>query len=162
MAAVLFGAFILYLPCLEYGFVFDDHSLVENNPAVSSLPEAARQLVSLNVGYRPLRTFSYAVDHAVGGMDPMIFHLSNLLYHLLVLLAMGWVFREAGLSLPVTLTALALFAVHPVHADTVAYISGRRDLLAALFSLLAFGSFLRFRKSGRLGWWLPVLLCFGT
>lgn len=153
--------FLIYLPGLEYGFVFDDHTLVEENPAVASLPVAFQQLVSMHVGYRPVRTLSYALDYAVGGKDPLVFHLSNLLFHLLVLLALWWVLREAGVAVPVALTALAAFAIHPVHIDAVTYISGRRDLLSALFTLLAFGCFLRFRRSGRILWWGPVIACFG-
>jgi tetratricopeptide (TPR) repeat protein len=160
-AAVLVVTFLIYLPGLEYGFVFDDHNLVEDNPAVASLPTAVQHLVTLHVGYRPVRTLSYALDYALGGKDPLVFHLSNLLFHLLVLLALGWVLRETGLTAPVVWIALAAFAVHPVHTDAVTYISGRRDLLSALFTLLAFGSFLRFRRSGRILWWGPVIACFG-
>lgn len=158
---IVIVAALLYFPSLEYGFVFDDHYLVEKNPAIGSIPAAIQQLIHLNVGYRPVRTLSYAVDRAVGGNNPMIFHLSNVIYHLLVLLAFWMVLRLVVRERGIALAALAVFALQPVHIDAVAYISGRRDLLSTLFSLLAFWCFLQFRKSGRIWWWPLVAVFFG-
>lgn len=158
-ALVVLAGVMLFVPSLEYDFVFDDFSLVQNNETVQSLGQAARAMVQ-GVAYRPLRTLSYALDHAVGGMDPFVFHLSNLVWFAL-LLAVAWrVLRAAGLGDGAALAALALFAAHPVHVDAVAYISGRRDLLSALFILLAFWAYLQFRRTRRAWWWAAVLAGF--
>ena len=158
-AFIILAGVLLYAPGLEYDFVFDDFALVKNNPAVQSLAQAAQATVQ-GVAYRPLRTLSYALDHALGGMDPFVFHLSNLVWFALLLVAAWRVLRAAGLGDGAALAALGLFAVHPVHVDAVTYISGRRDLLSALFVLVAFWAYLQFRRTRRAWWWAAVLAGF--
>ncbi|MBP7296422.1 MAG: tetratricopeptide repeat protein [Acidobacteria bacterium] len=158
-ALIVLAGVLLFVPSLEYEFVFDDFTLVRDNEAIQSLEQAARATVQ-GVAYRPLRTLSYALDHAVGGMDPFVFHLSNLAWFALLLAAAWLVLRAAGLGDAAALAALALFAAHPVHVDAVTYISGRRDLLSALFILLAFWAYLQFRRTRRAWWWAVVLTSF--
>jgi len=159
LALILVAGFLMYVPSLDYGFVFDDDNILQSDRLPESLPEALAAVVN-PLGYRPVRDASYVLDRTLGGDRPFVFHLSNLLYHLLALLAAWLVLRRVTQSRLVSAVALGFFAVHPVHLDAVVYISGRRDLLSALFTLLAFWAFLRFRESGRRGWWLPALLCF--
>jgi tetratricopeptide (TPR) repeat protein len=159
LVLLFFGAFFIYLPCLDYDFVFDDHMLVADNPVIRSLPTALESMLN-PISYRPVRTLSYAVDFAIGGGNPLFFHIANLLYHLMVLAALWLVLRAMGLRSPLVLVALAFFAIHPVHIDAVVYISGRRDLLAALFSLLSFWCYLEFRRTGRVWLWIPLVGLF--
>jgi tetratricopeptide (TPR) repeat protein len=159
LALILVAGFLIYVPCLEYGFVFDDDNILQASRLPDSAAEAALAVVN-PFSYRPVRDASYLLDQTVGGNRPVVFHLSNLLYHVLTLLA-GWlVLRRVTRSRMVSAVALAFFAVHPVHLDAVVYISGRRDLLAALFTLLAFWAFLRFRDDRRAWWWLPAVIFF--
>lgn len=152
---VLLAGFCLFLPSLRYDFVFDDHQLVTGNPAVKEIKWAARDLVK--IGYRPIRTLSYSLDYLVAGFSPWFFHLSNLLWHLLVM-GMAWlVLKEIVEDRWVARVAMLLFAVHPVHIDAVAYVSGRRDLLSAFFTLLAFYAYVRFHRDRRARWW-PLIL----
>ncbi|MBN2431895.1 MAG: hypothetical protein JXQ27_10480, partial [Acidobacteria bacterium] len=159
LVLILCGAFFLYLPCLDYDFVFDDHMLVAENTIIRSLPLALESMLS-PISYRPVRTLTYAVDYAVGGGQPLFFHLSNLLYHVMVIGALWLVLRAMGLRLGVIIVALTLFALHPVHIDAAVYISGRRDLLAAFFSLLSFWCYLQYRRTGRKWLWVPVIVLF--
>jgi len=159
LVLILCGAFFLYLPCLDYDFVFDDHMLVAENPFIRSLPLALESMLN-PISYRPVRTITYAVDYAIGGGQPLFFHLSNLFYHLMVIGALWLVLRAMGLRVGVVLVALSFFALHPVHIDAAVYISGRRDLLAAMFSLLSFWSYLQYRRTGRKWLWLPVVAFF--
>ncbi|MBP7867253.1 MAG: tetratricopeptide repeat protein [Acidobacteria bacterium] len=152
---VLLAGFCLFLPSLRYDFVFDDHQLVTGNPAVKEIKWAARDLVK--IGYRPVRTLSYSLDYLVAGFSPWFFHLSNLLWHLLVM-GMAWlVLKEIVEDRWVARVAMLLFAVHPVHIDAVAYVSGRRDLLSAFFTLLALYAYIRFYRDRRVRWW-PLIL----
>jgi len=160
LGLVLAGAILLYLPTLGHEFVFDDIQLVTTNPAVQHLPQALGRLLRLDAAYRPVRTLSYAIDHAVGGMDPVIFRLSNLFYHALCLLVIWGVVRRVTGRAGVALAALSFFALHPVHVDAVVYIAGRRDLLASLFVLLAFWLYLLFQERRRWWYWPLLLLCF--
>lgn len=140
---------VVYLNTLTSGFVFDDPHLVGIDPAVrnpsSLFPKIAKGTWWL--GYRPLRTASYALDYALFGRDPLGFHLSNLVYHTLSgLLAYLIAVRLLAQHLPALFVAL-LFLVHPIQTDAVSYISGRRDILFGLFYLLGFFAFLRYRDT---------------
>ena len=145
-ALFLFGA-SLYLNTLGHGFVFDDRSLILQNPLVQNL-DWGRILTS---GYRPVRTFTLALNFAVGGENPFGYHLVNLLLHALVgvlifrLLA-GWTSRMAAAA------GALVFLAHPVQTAAVAYVSGRKDLLAGLFVVAGILTYRRFREGGGRGW----------
>ena len=141
-AAALVGLIALVFGVsVGHEFVFDDTSLVVENELVRLPPSRAHELLVGNAGgisYRPLRIFSYMVDYRIaGGLDPAVFHASNLVYHALATLA---VYALASLtvgSFRGALAAAALFAVHPLGSEAVVYVAGRRDLLCTLLVLLA-------------------------
>lgn len=124
------------------GFVYDDQLLIVDDPAVR-MPLSSG---FAGLHYRPLRTLSYRLDHAVAGMDPRAFHLSNILYHgattLLVHAALG----ALDASPAAALAGALVFAVHPVQADAVSYAAGRRDVLCGLFYALGVVAYLRWRR----------------
>lgn len=134
----------VYANALLCGFVYDDWDLVVRNPWLREgrLAEAFRSgyWESSRGGsfyYRPVVSISYWVDHALWGTSPFGYHLRNVALHaassvLVLLLAARWLS-----SRPAALAVAALFAVHPVHTQSVTWIAGRTDLLAALFCLLA-------------------------
>jgi tetratricopeptide (TPR) repeat protein len=141
-AAVLVGLVAaVYGASIGYDFVFDDQVLVVENPAVKlPLSSAAALLGPRQVGivYRPLRTFSYMVDYALGGgLDARVFHASNLVYHAAAVLVLFALARDVVGSRFGALAGAAFFAVHPLNSEAVAYVSGRRDLLSTLCVLIA-------------------------
>ena len=136
--AVAAAAFLLYSPSLGYAFVYDDHVDVRQVDAVF-VPGAWTDLFTSASArlYRPLKYLSYRLDYLVGGWSPAVFHFSNLLAHaavcaLLVLLLHR---RDRPIG-PAALGGL-WFALHPVHTEAVAWISGRANLLSAAFVLLS-------------------------
>ncbi|HUD70551.1 MAG TPA: tetratricopeptide repeat protein, partial [Dongiaceae bacterium] len=134
---------------ITHGFVWDDRPLIVDNPMLRSADGVASLFASgfwqtgdhhdrFRAFYRPFVSLTYAVDGALYRMAPAGFHLTNLLLHLacaLLVYALACR-REPGVA-AATLAA-ALFAVHPVHVESVAWISGRTDLLATLLVLAAF------------------------
>src|ERR1019366_5833906 len=97
--------------------------------------------------YRPLQFFTYWVLYRVKGPNPVIFHFALLLFYAA---AVWLVFRLACERLPNSSVAFAgalLWALHPLHVETVAWISALPDLGAAYFYLLAFLLFLRAERS---------------
>lgn len=154
---------IAYYNALGNGFVFDDYRLVVNNPLLRSNSSLTSFLLApLSLGDRPLRNFSYLLDVRLGGLQPWIFHGSNLLYHWLTACVVFFV--ALRLTNP-ALTMLeaekapaswryrpaffiaALWALHPVQTDAVTYISGRRDILGGLFLFAGFWTYLRYRAT---------------
>ncbi len=148
LAAGLLGA-AAFAWSLRYGFVFDERILIEGNPAVRSF---SLDLVfgskfwpgpSRGVYYRPLVTLSYAVGYAAAGASPWVHHLLNVLAHA-VTCALAYLLVQRLCGRPAFLCA-ALFALHPVHAESVAWVPGRTDVLAALFMIASWLSLLRAR-----------------
>ncbi len=143
-----------YLPSLRGGFVYDDHFLVEKNYSIRSLaPENIFRIVThpINDTYRPFRALSYAVDYGLWGLNPIGFRLSNLALHLLnSVLVYCLVLVIVGCRWAAAFAAL-LFTLHPVQSEAVAWMSGRKDVLAASFILGSFLWYVAARKR-RTGW----------
>jgi len=138
------------------GFAFDDVYIIEKNKAIQSLarwwelavgsywpPERGGDL------YRPLTMLSFALQWAAGGGSPLPFHITSILLYAVVSVAFYRVVVVL-LPLPAAWLAAALFAVHPVHVESVGNVVGQAELWAALFMLLALGAFLRARMRGDL------------
>ncbi|MBI5071154.1 MAG: tetratricopeptide repeat protein [Deltaproteobacteria bacterium] len=144
-AALLAAAVALavYAPTVEHGFAFDDLPEVVDNDSVRSLAAVPRMFAQAawagsgedNPIYRPLTTATYALNHAIGGLAPAGFHLGNVLLHALVAALVVLLASRLGLPLAGAGMAGLLFAVLPVHAEAVANVAGRKDLLAAAFLL---------------------------
>lgn len=163
-AALLAITWWVFAPVTDYGFVgFDDERYVVNDPQVRQGLGAASLRAAFGAprfsNWHPLTTLSYALDVDLHGLDPGGFHATNLALHLCnVLLVLLLFERSTGALWPAALVA-ALFAWHPLHVEPVAWISQRKELLAALFGLLATLAWLGWVRRGG-GWrYAAVLLC---
>ncbi len=161
-AAVGFGVFA---PTLGYDFVWDDRASVLFNQQIRSLRHAPAWFsghaftgasgvlsdISVVEYYRPVWVLSLAVDHAFWGERAAGYHLTNLLLHALASGLVAWlVFELLGCAAAAALAG-ALFAVHPAHAEAVAWISARNELQLGVFLLVAFIAYVRFRRGGGAG-----------
>jgi tetratricopeptide (TPR) repeat protein len=160
-AAGLLAA-ICYANSLTNGFTYDDNSIVRDHPRIRSLanqreiwlsdwwyvepddltsPDPARDRL-----YRPLTLFTFAMNYAAGGLNPLGYHAVNVALHVLCSILV-WHFAFALLRRgDIATVAALLFAVHPIHCEAVANIVGRAEVLAALFMLL--GLILLLRRGG--------------
>jgi len=144
---------VVLAPTLRNTFVYDDHATLLGNRTIDHL---TRDTVATLFGgfhlndYYPVFYLSLAIDRAIWNMRPLGFHLTNLVLHVLnVCLVYVLVFRLAdrdedavgGATRPnrwlLAVIAALLFAVHPNHVEPVAWITGRKVLLACLWGLLA-------------------------
>ncbi|HLF17396.1 MAG TPA: tetratricopeptide repeat protein [Candidatus Omnitrophota bacterium] len=155
--------FLSFLPTLQNDFTnWDDTEFILDNAAVLTLDwehiKDSFKTVYVKV-YCPLTVLSWTLEHRFFGFDPFIFHLDNLLLHLWVT---GCVFVLAlRLGLPTYAGALAalLFGVHPMHVESVCWMSERKDVLFASFyvpALLAYWSYLK--KHSKRSYSVSVLL----
>jgi Flp pilus assembly protein TadD len=139
-AAVFLLATLPYIGTLSNGFVFDDRAVVEGNPALQSLHDAPKLLLSpywsgegiSNRLYRPATTLSFALNRALLGSAPAGYHLINLILHGLVAWMVFCLLEALFGSVALALAAAALFAVHPLLSEAVAGVVGRAELLSAL------------------------------
>ncbi|MBI4549401.1 MAG: hypothetical protein HY714_00545, partial [Candidatus Omnitrophica bacterium] len=145
--------FLFFSPVLSFDFVnWDDDVYVYDNPSIRGFEPAnlrrwfTRPQVRL---YVPATMMSYAADYALHGNRAGGFHATNLALHLANSLLAFWIlFSVSGNAWASFLGAL-LFALHPAQIEPVAWISERKSLLSAFFSLGAFVLFMR--PPGRAG-----------
>jgi hypothetical protein len=128
-----------FLSTLNHGFVWDDHDLIERGRSRLENPgETLTRPFALGgketIYYRPVVAYSFALDHAVWGLNPRGFHLTNLIVYVSSTILLFLLIAEY-LPLSAACVAAASFALHPVHVESVAFISGRRDLLSGFFLL---------------------------
>jgi len=125
---------------LANGFVCDDQILIRQNRDLdswSTLYKGFTQYLMLPWVYRPVIFLSLFVDKQLWGLHPFGYHLTNLVYHLgVVVLVFLWGALVLG-DRRVALAGGLLFAVMPVHSESVAWVSGRSDLICACYFMLA-------------------------
>ncbi|MFQ5668256.1 MAG: tetratricopeptide repeat protein [Candidatus Binatia bacterium] len=151
-AAVATLAGLVYVNALANGLVWDDPIVLGRQllafGSIDALLFPPRNIPQFIPDYyRPLTVLSYLADRTIGGTGPFMFHFSVVLYHVLttyLVFRLGWELFAGG---PAALLAAglgaALFAVHPIHTESVAWGAGRSDVLACCFSVAAAVVYLR-------------------
>jgi hypothetical protein len=146
LAGVALAAVLVYANSLGNGFVWDDPIIIERQLVVfDSLKDVLitpRGIPQYSPDYyRPTTTASYLIDRWLGGDATFVFHLSVVLAHALAAVLVTLLCRQLMDPLPASdraaVAAGLLFAVHPVHTESVAWAAGRSDVLATLFTLAA-------------------------
>jgi len=137
-------AAVAYLPATRGGFIWDDDRYVSENPALTH--PAGLRAIWLRPGatdqYYPLVFTTFWVEHRLWGTNPAGYHWVNVVLHGLNA-GLLWILLMR-LRLPCPWLAAAVFALHPVHVESVAWISERKNVLSGFFYLVAFLSYLHF------------------
>jgi Flp pilus assembly protein TadD len=153
------------VPVCTCDFVdFDDPLYVRDNPHVAEglSPTSLRWAWTdwRSSMYAPVTRTSFLLDHQLYGLNPHGYHLTNLLLHLVNVLLLFELLRAmTGGGWPGFLVA-ACFAVHPLHVESVAWITERKDVLSVFSGLLALAAWLRFTRCRRFGWLLVSLTLY--
>lgn len=161
----ILATFAVFWPLLTHDFVsIDDNVYVTDNPQVLSGLTAKNIKWAFTTFYaefwHPLTWLSLMADTQIFGGSPFGFHLTNLLLHILNTLLLFFFLRKATDKLWQSAFAASLFAIHPLHVESVAWIAERKDVLSTFFWLLTLRSYTHFvEKPNRTqyGW---VLLFF--
>lgn len=143
-AIVTLVAFGLYARTIGYGLVWDDPQLLQyidgryRQGGLRGLALAEYNLQAAEpLGYyRPVVLLSLWADARLAGLFPPIFHLTNVLLHTANALLLLALLRTLGSAAPVALLAALVFAAHPAHTESVAFVAGRTDLWATFFVLI--------------------------
>lgn len=170
VALILAAVLLSYFNALSNGFVYDDVAMVQVNPIIrgwSNVPAIFTTGYWTPTGttsgglYRPLTILSYLLEYSIGGINPAIYHLDNILLHFLCSVLVYLVVRKITDNESGSVAAALLFAVHPVHVEAVANVSGRSEILASLFTMAALFTFIS--PPRRVPWYAvsPFLLLIG-
>jgi tetratricopeptide (TPR) repeat protein len=134
---------VAYAPVLDAGFIWDDDDYVSANPTLPAADGLRR--IWLDYGatpqYYPVVHTSYWLEYRLWGLEPAGYHVVNVLLHALGALLLWRVL--VALALPGAWFAAAIFAVHPVHVESVAWITERKNVLSGVFYLASLLAYLR-------------------
>lgn len=109
--------------------------------------------------WHPLVWWSLMLDRQVFGMTPGAFHLVNLAWHLANVAILFVAMKELTGDRWRSAVVAAVFGVHPLHVESVAWISERKDVLSGAFWMLGLWAYARWARTGRSGWWWLVTGC---
>lgn len=163
---ILCVTLISFLPSLKNGFTnWDDDKLLTENTVVRSLSWQNTKTIFTSFShelYHPLVLLSYSLEYHFFKLDPRAYHATNLFLHLVNCILVFWlIFSISGNSLISFIVSL-LFAIHPAHVESVAWVSERKDVLYALFFLAGLISYIRFLKEGKQGFYWTSLGLFAA
>jgi len=157
--------FVAYIPSLSNGFTgWDDPAHLTENPVIRHLNLEHIQQMFFSADrtvlktYIPMTLLTFAVEYKYFGYEPFIYHFTNLLLHLITTGLIVYFVFQLGFSFWAALGAALLFGVHPMHVESVAWVTERKDVLYAAFYMLSLTCFVRHLKTEKLPSYLFALL----
>jgi tetratricopeptide (TPR) repeat protein len=142
-----------YLPTLRNPFLnWDDYALILDHPFIRVVSwENVRRIFTPGAygAFQPVRDLSYMLDYARAALDPTAYHATNLALYATTNWAAFALLRQLGMGWQAALFGALLFALHPVHVEAVAWLAGRKEMLAGTFFFAAVALYLSARR--RLG-----------
>lgn len=159
LIAVVALTVVSYGPAITAGFIWDDDDYVTENPLLHDADGLRRIWTTTETPqYYPLVFTTFWAEYQLWGNNPAGYHLVNILLHALNAFLIGQILWTLGVR-GAWWVAL-VFAAHPVHVESVAWITERKNVLSALFYLLAFVAYLDFDRSGRRRFYALALITF--
>ncbi|MDD2752736.1 MAG: hypothetical protein PHN59_06350, partial [Candidatus Omnitrophica bacterium] len=139
---------VVYLNSLWVNFIWDDYALVVNNHLIKNISHffqifSSNLSVNRSIFYRPLQNISYLVDFSLFRLNPAGFHLTNIILHILAVILLYKLILLITQNKRLGLFSSLLYLVSPLWVETVTYISGRADILTAIFIFSALISFIK-------------------
>jgi protein O-mannosyl-transferase len=159
------GGAVLFWPVTGFEFLnFDDPDYVTRNSMVQAGITAKGTLWALLTGHasnwHPLTWLSHMLDCRLYGLNPGGHHLTSLMFHLANTLPLFGLLRQMTGALWRSALVAALFAWHPLHIESVAWVAERKDVLSTFFGLLALMSYARYAAQPRVCWYAVTLTAF--
>ena len=138
-----------YGPVWRAGFItFDDPVYVTANPHVQGGLSSAGLIWAFTTGdatnWHPLTWVSHMLDFQIYGMNPAGHHLTSVALHLANSILLFLLLQRMTKAMWSSAMVAALFALHPMHVESVAWVSERKDVLSTLFWMLAVGAYVRY------------------
>ena len=150
---------------IRYDFVnFDDDLYVYNSPAIKAgltVKGITFAFISQHAGnWHPLTTVSHMLDCQLYGLNADWHHATNVFLHIIAVLLLFQVLRKMTDAPWKSAVVAALFAVHPLHVESVAWVSERKDVLSAVFFFLTLGAYVHYAQSRSIMRYLLVTVLF--
>ena len=160
--AILILCILSFAPVLENDFVnFDDTSHLLKNPATHTLNISNIKTIFTSLTqktYIPLTILSFSIERHFFQNNPFIYHLNNLILHLGVTALVFSFALQVGLPIRGAFLAALLFGVHPMHVESVAWITERKDVLYSFFYMLALCFYWQYLSRKKLSFYLATII----
>jgi protein O-mannosyl-transferase len=148
-AALVIAVFLAYQPAWRSGFIWDDDVHLLNNPVLKSGGLAGAWTPGSYINFWPLTFTVYRLEFEAWGLNLLGYHLVNIALHAAAALLVWRLLVE--LNVPGAMLAAAIFALHPVNVESVAWIAQLKGLLSLLFALVSALFYLQYDRKGC--WW---------
>ncbi|MGD0651500.1 MAG: tetratricopeptide repeat protein [Verrucomicrobiia bacterium] len=144
---------VAYIPAIRGGFIWDDHYNIANNQLLRTWAGLKKTWTDTQASlqYYPLSYTGFWVEYNLWGTNPFGYHVVNVLLHALNAVLIGLVLSR--MEVPGAWLAALLFAVHPVHVESVTWVTELKNVLSGFFFLSALLAFLRFHQRAEHRWW---------
>ncbi|MGB1205691.1 MAG: tetratricopeptide repeat protein [Chitinophagales bacterium] len=165
LLGILLLTFVAFWPSLQNGFTnWDDTYYVTQNTLIKSLSfEHLKGIFTTSERslYHPFTMLSFALNYQMDELNPFTYHFTNLLFHLLnTFLAFYFAYLISGKQTTIGLITAVLFGIHPMHVESVAWVSERKDVLFTFFFLAAASAYWHYTNSRKSRTYILALLFF--
>ena len=164
VAIISLITYLVFSPSLQAEFTnWDDNAYVSENPLVAANSIDIKQIFTTPVSlhYHPLTILSLAINYQDGKLDPSGYHFENNILHVLnTILVFFFVFLLTRRNLLMAAIVSLFFGIHPMHVESVSWVSERKDVLYVFFFMAGLISYLRYTASKKIAWYLTTLLLF--
>lgn len=150
IALGLVGAFvwIFFWPSLFNGFtLWDDNIYLIENELIRKLSlESIKTMFTTDVSllYTPLTSLTFALEYHFWGYNPLVYHVDNLIFHMLVTFLVFSLTRKMSGSVNAAFFSGLLFGIHPMHVESVAWVTERKDVLYSFFYMSSITLYCRY------------------
>ena len=165
---------ILYFNSLGNQFTNWDDGMIYQNPSIRNLNwEGIKKMFVPQPGntYQPIRVLSYAIDYKIWGLNPLGYHITNILFYILTCIMVYLTSLHLSMHLRekasldsherVAFFGALLFAAHPVHVEAVTWLAARKEVLQGLFFFLAFFLYMKASEEAeRKTFYLSLVIVF--
>lgn len=150
--------FLVYLPALNGEFIWDDDLHITKKKVVTGEESFKRIWTTSDAVYYPLTLTTFWIEWRLWGGQPMGFHIVNVSLHAINAILLCFLFHQLGIKW--AWLGGAIFALHPVHVESVAWITELKNVQSGFFYLLTLLFYLRFLDNRRKQWYSATLIMF--
>jgi len=152
---IVLVTFLVYANTLKNEFVYDDNAQIIDNHLIRNIEHVGKLftssvwsfqgLIKSNY-YRPIQFLTYTINYHIFGLKPFPFHLTNVIFHVLVTVVFFLLANYLLKNIYGAIIAALFFAIHPMHTESVAWISASNDVICTLFYLISFYLYIKFTE----------------
>ena len=163
--ALAVSALLVFWQVRNFDFVnYDDDFYVYANQHITSgltFDNIKWAFTTIHTGYwHPLTWFSYMLDRQLFGTNAAGYHITNLVFHIANVLLLFFILKRMTNALWQSAFVAALFALHPLHVESVAWVAERKDVLSTFFLLLTIWAYIRYARQPKVARYLGVVVLF--